>query len=303
MTSFNAGSYLSEAVKSLLSQTFRHWKLILIDNGSTDDSFSTLHYDDPRIRKIVITRNIGRTPALQLALSYVDTPFTAVLDADDIALPNRFAKQVEFLEHSPTTVLVGSRVIVIGERHTKKQSDFNIVGKISHDQLAERNVFVHSSVMFRTNYAHEVGGYDSTYTYAQDYALFIKLAARANCHILDEELTILRYHTKSTTTSRSSVLPRLNDEWNLVNLAATELNLSRLGKRFNRRRKALIQIEFAFHNFLRGRIRSGVYNLILSIRLDPTLSFLSYLVSGRRAPNLRQEAELPGPVDESHSSS
>lgn len=284
MTSYNAGKYLSIAVTSLLNQTFPRWQLILVDNGSTDDSVSSLELTDTRIHVIRCTTNIGRTQALQLALKEVRTPFTAILDADDIAHPDRFSKQLFALESSSDIVLVGSHVSLLIDDDTYRQRVNEATGVISHDRLAERNPFVHSSVMFRTDAALQVGGYDESYPYAQDFDLFQRLATIGRCLILQSQLTGLRVHKRSMTRRRDSIMLRLNDERRLFLLASIRLKLSARGVQLNRRRRALVYLEIAYHEILDGHIARGLRSFASSITIDPTLSWVLYLLRGRPSP-------------------
>ena len=86
MTVFNAERFLSDSINSLLRQDFKNWELNVVENGSTDQSPEILSkFDDPRIVKRFLPNNIGRTKALNLALSESTAPYVAVLDADDLA--------------------------------------------------------------------------------------------------------------------------------------------------------------------------------------------------------------------------
>lgn len=286
MTAFNAGEYLSEAVDSLVRQTFLEWQLVLIDNGSTDNSFAPLKSDDPRIRILKLSTNIGRTKALQLALSHVDTPFVAILDADDLSHPDRLSRQLSIFDTSPDVVLVGSHVTLLLEGGTKSQTVNEYAGVISHDQLAERNPFIHSSVMFRTSAVVAVGGYNDNYSYAQDYDLFQRLATIGQCQILQSQLVSLRVHPQSMTNGRGSTLLRLKDEAALFSLAQSRLQISRRGRRMNRRRQALVYLEMGFYAILDGQTLSGLKALARSIRVDPSLSWIFYLLRGRPIPKL-----------------
>ncbi|MDE2223595.1 MAG: glycosyltransferase family 2 protein, partial [Candidatus Omnitrophica bacterium] len=117
MTIYNAAPFLQESIDSLLTQSFQNWELIAVENGSTDTSAEILAgYKDPRIRVFHFSQNMGRTLALIQALGQSRGEYVAILDADDVAHPLRFARQVEFLDNDPETVLVGSWVQHIDEK-------------------------------------------------------------------------------------------------------------------------------------------------------------------------------------------
>jgi glycosyltransferase involved in cell wall biosynthesis len=283
MTAFNAGQFLAEAVSSVLKQDFFDWELILVDNSSTDGSLERLNVLDSRIQLIRLPQNIGRTRAICLAVSRAKGEFCAVLDADDIAMNDRLQFQVNYLRRNPEVVLLGSHVVELLDtgREIERNSPS---GLISHDQLAERNVFVHSSVMFRREVYVSIGGYDERFRYAQDYDLFQRFAMVGECHILNIPLTKLRIHSNSETRKSSSQHIRIADELALSELAPKRLNLSSRGLQLNKRRQALCTLERAWHEFRRAKFFLALWLFRDVIRRDPEMSWIFYLVRGRPIP-------------------
>jgi len=290
MTAFNAGGALAEAVSSMLGQRFSDWELILVDNGSTDGSVQGLEVVDERVKTIHLPNNIGRTRALMLALARAKGEFCAVLDADDVAMEDRLQIQLDFLGQNPQVVLLGSRVCEFSNsgNESLKQSPS---GVISHDQLGERNVFVHSSVMFRRAICLSIGGYDERFQYAQDYDLFQRLASIGECQILPVVLSKLRVHSDSETRRRGNQLVRIYDELVLSQLAPKRLRLSPQGIRLNQRRQALCYLEKAGHEFRNRNLISGVRSLQGVVRCDPKMSWAMYLARGRPLPRGRMPGE------------
>lgn len=286
ITSYNAGTYLKSAIDSILGQTYRPWKLILVDNGSTDESFKSFSTLDSRVTIHHLPQNIGRTGALRFALSLSTSPLTAVLDADDLAHPARLAKQVSVFAGKPNVVLVGSHVKVLSNDRESSHHLNGVDGIVSHDCLGERNVFVHSSVMFRTDVAKSVGGYDSRFSYAQDYDLFLKLAKQGDLYILGESLTTIRLHSNSLTNSRGTQFIRLRDELELFREASSRLDLSEVGFKLNRRRQALVLVELGFREMVRGDVWKGLKTAYSSLRADSSLSWINYILRGRPRPKL-----------------
>src|SRR5574338_186617 len=106
---YNAEKYLSEAIGSLLNQTFRDFNVYIVNDGSTDDSENIiLSFNDPRIKYIKKERNSGITDTLNAGLSHVKEEFVIRMDADDRCLPDRFRKLVEYMDQNPETVICGS---------------------------------------------------------------------------------------------------------------------------------------------------------------------------------------------------
>ena len=103
MAAYNPGKYLSEAVRSILSQTYQNWELVVLDDASTDDTWKTLHSfaeQDSRVRIFQNDHNLGfsGTRNRLFTLMNPNAEFIAVLDSDDIALPTRLQMQVNFLQ-------------------------------------------------------------------------------------------------------------------------------------------------------------------------------------------------------------
>jgi len=283
MTAYNAGSFLEEAVMSILSQTFVNWQLILIDNGSTDHSVELIDLSDSRICLTRFDENIGRTAALQYGLERASGSLIAILDADDLAQPARLQTQVEFMKRHPDLVLVGSLVHRFSDDNHQIYQKDSVCGEVSHDQLGERNIFVHSSVMYRKQDAVCAGGYDPTFQYAQDYDLILKLATRGKCYIINQELTSLRLHASSVTQSAEGRTTRILDEHRAFQLAASRLRLSKRGKRLNRRRIVISTAELALLHFKFGRWKLGL-KAVSTIKPVALLHALIYLLRGRRLP-------------------
>lgn len=113
MPVYNGGDDLRVAVASVLAQSFTDWELILIDDGSTDGVLDTLDLSDPRIRLVRDGRNFGLAARLNQAIELARGHFFARMDADDVSHPERFARQVAFLDSTPEVDLLGVRSVVI----------------------------------------------------------------------------------------------------------------------------------------------------------------------------------------------
>ena len=113
MPTLNAEKYLAEAIDSILKQTFSDFEFLIIDGGSVDKTVSIIKsYQDKRIR---LLNGSGKNIAadLNIGLEAATGEYIARMDADDVALPERFAKQVDFLEKNSDVAILGSSVITI----------------------------------------------------------------------------------------------------------------------------------------------------------------------------------------------
>ena len=179
----NAEAYLREALDSLLAQTFEAWELVAIDDGSTDASSAVLHElaaGDPRVRVFRQPEHRGIVAARNRAIAEANpaSEFLAILDADDVALSDRLAAQVEFLDAHPDHALVGGQTLIIDE-HSRSlglrhyPTDYESICEV----ITRYNPIAQSAVMLRRSVLAQVGGYDPAFPRCQDYDLWLRIAA------------------------------------------------------------------------------------------------------------------------------
>ena len=273
MTIYNAEPYLKEAIDSILMQTFSDWELIAVDNGSTDHSAKTLSaHKDPRVRIFTFPENIGRTPALRYAFEQARGDCIAVLDADDVALPERLGRQVEFLDNHPEVVLVGSWVQGIDETGciiSTLEPPTN--SEELHDCLGWANPMVHSSVMYRAAAASKVGGYPEEFVYAQDIALMQALAQNGRLAIIDDYLCQWRTSPKSETRSSRNRLLIAYEQVVLWRYALKSLPLSARARRLNRLVTARSEVRYGLAMLRDKTVFSGFGNILRGLVRCPML--------------------------------
>jgi glycosyltransferase involved in cell wall biosynthesis len=113
---YNGERFLREALDSVLAQTFTDFELLVVNDGSTDETVTILEsYSDQRIRVITNRRNIRVVGSLRRGLNYARGEYIARIDAEDIALPERLEKQVRYLDFHPEVGMVSSRCLAIDE--------------------------------------------------------------------------------------------------------------------------------------------------------------------------------------------
>jgi glycosyltransferase involved in cell wall biosynthesis len=178
MAVYNGAAHLAQAIESVLHQTFADFELIIINDGSTDESSEILAefaQQDNRIR-IVNQENAGLTISLNRAWELANTEFIARMDADDICLPQRFAQQMAFLETQPTIAACGTWVQTINEQgRAGAVWQYPTAPHDVHFELLFRNVIAHPTIMLRKNVFDAAGlRYDPAYQRAQDYDLWLR---------------------------------------------------------------------------------------------------------------------------------
>ena len=207
MSVYNGEKYLSEAVESILAQTFRDFEFLIIDDGSTDSSpemLSGYASRDSRVRIVRNDENVGLTRSLNKGLGLSRGEYIARMDADDVACPDRLACQVEYLDKKPDIAAVGAGIEiidedsqVIGRRLPKDNSVF-----LKRNLILKNSVFAHSSVMFRREVVVQAGGYDDNYRYAQDYDLWSRLGKKYEFGALERVLLKWRSVSSNISTSK-----------------------------------------------------------------------------------------------------
>jgi glycosyltransferase involved in cell wall biosynthesis len=203
MSVYNSDRYLRSAVESILAQTFTDFEFLIVDDGSTDRSRSILQdYAAQDSRIVLISReNKGLTQSLNELIRRSRGEFLARMDADDVALPERFAQQIDFLRQQPQVVCIGTAQDWIdgdGDRLMQWAPTADDA-EIQAHMLAGRNYFCHPSVMMRRQAAVAVGGYDASLKSAQDLDLWLRLGEIGQLANLQAVLMQYRIHTQSVT--------------------------------------------------------------------------------------------------------
>ena len=160
MSCYNAEKYLRPAIESILNQTFSDFEFIIWNDGSSDATEEIIkNYADPRIRYFY-HENTGLGKALNLACKEAIGEYIARMDADDISLPNRLEKEVDFLEKNKSFVLVSSAVNYIDDDGIYLGRSFPYTwDKIIKKVVFKKSLIVHPAVMYRRDAYLSSSGY------------------------------------------------------------------------------------------------------------------------------------------------
>ena len=197
----NGGAYLAPAVDSVLAQTFADFELIIINDGSTDDSREIIEdyaRADSRIRAFSQAGQ-GLVPALNRGLAKAKGRYLARMDSDDICLPYRFATQVKELEARPELGVVGSAVLIMDSRGEVTGQQTYPRSRALRERLLHGDLLCHPAIMGRTELFRQAGGYRAYYRHCEDYDLWLRLSVLAELDNLAEPLLLYRVHEHSVT--------------------------------------------------------------------------------------------------------
>lgn len=211
---YNAAPFLKEAIDSIVNQIYTDWELIIINDGSTDSSEEIiLDYTDTRFRYYKNDANIGLIATLNKAIALSSGEYIARMDADDISLPDRFTKQVQFLDRNREYAICGTFARIIDIKG-------NVTGKIVHvtdNDYLKINLlfsvpFIHPDIMIRKNMLDEDRIFDKEYLHAEDYDLWARIARKHKIANIPQFLFKYRWHGSNVSITNSEKQETVKDE-------------------------------------------------------------------------------------------
>lgn len=204
MPVYNAGTFLVEAIESILKQTYKNFEFIIVDDASTDDSWKILRKfrkKDKRIKTYRFQENVGVSQTVKYAIEKSKGKFLARMDADDIAHPQRLEKELNYLLKNPQTVAVGSQCYLINKKG-------KIIGKKTFPVKFEdiyKYIFTFIPVqqptlmINRTKLPKDFEYYYDGMNTAEEVELLFKLFQYGKVENLKETLHYYRLHDKNTS--------------------------------------------------------------------------------------------------------
>lgn len=204
MPVYNGEAYLREAIDSILGQTYTDFEFIIIDDGSTDSSPEIVRsYEDSRIRFYQNEHNMGVAATLNRGLDLATGEYIARMDADDISLPERFAKQAAYMDTHQNIAVCGCGIRLIGAR-TGKRIFAQTPEQMKVDMLFSCGL-AHPTVMMRgTVFGGKGLHYDPAFSKMEDYALWAETLKRYEIVCIPEILFQYRIHPNQITQHYSN---------------------------------------------------------------------------------------------------
>ncbi len=238
MPVYNASHYIGEAIESILTQTYKKFEFLILDDGSIDNSLGIINryaIQDSRI-KFWSRSNKGVTKSLNELLNKTKNNLIARMDADDVALPKRFEKQIKYLSDNLNCVAVGCKVLAIDHvgnplSYWCKQQSHEKIDEILINPLNSGvTVICHPAVMYRRESVFTVGKYREKILASQDLDLFLRLAENGG-KLANLSEVLLKYRLHPTSACHA----KFNDMWQYGQVAVKEA----------RKRRNLPELPFA----------------------------------------------------------
>lgn len=211
---YNYGRFLNACIDGVIAQTYPHWELLVIDNGSTDNTAEVLAgYNDPRIKKLRIAVNDGPVKAWAMGFELCQGEYFALLPADDLFTPFKLERQVEFLRSHADVNCVGTYIDVIDD-FGQKTSDRHwmvdwINREVDYEDLSQwrwKHHFCIPTAIYQTSLCRQAGGIPlDGLTNICDWDFHVRLlGAGARFAVIPERLTHYRWHGSNTSHQRQS---------------------------------------------------------------------------------------------------
>lgn len=192
----NGMPFLPEAVESILSQDFNGYELIILNDGSTDETWTYLQgIEDKRVRLVNNERNLGIDVSRNKAFHLAQAPYIAPMDADDKALPHRLATHFKHMEANPELLASGGQII---EYETNRQRHLPTSWQAAYCTCLFDSPIAHPCSIMRKDAALAMSGYPPNLSPAEDYALWTKFVMSGPQHIDNVPEVLLKYRVHPT---------------------------------------------------------------------------------------------------------
>lgn len=222
---YNAASFLYESIESILNQTFSDFELIILNDKSTDGSLEIIKSFQSKDNRIIIIdkeQNVGPANLRNEGINAAKGTYIALMDADDIALPTRFEKQIAVLKNNPEIGVCGTWFTFFGSKKDK-------IIKHNTNPDAIKVSFLHScnignpTVMFKKEVLGDLK-FDNEYVPVEDYDLWSRLLAKTNFYNIPESLLNYRQHNNNISKTKIDNVNRSVKKVKINQLAALEIN-------------------------------------------------------------------------------
>jgi glycosyltransferase involved in cell wall biosynthesis len=293
MPVFNVSRYVGEAIESVLAQTHRNFSLRILDDGSTDDTLSICRKYETQDNRITVTThaNIGIANTMNTALESIEGGWVFCMHGDDVMLPNRLERQLDFIQKNPDLAVASTLVHLINETGRE-------IGRMKSALITRAGVsraltrgqciaFNHPATAFRAEVIKSVGGYRQDFWPAEDTELWNRVAAHGHLVLVQDEFLLkYRIHGQAASTRKARLMVqklawmadciahrRLGQPEPTWNAFVADQELSPWPVRLNNRRKetARTLYQAAVHYFASRQYAVLLPALACAMMLEPSL--------------------------------
>jgi len=257
---YNSGRYLTETIDSVINQTYKNWELLIVDDGSSDDTLSIaakFASRDPRVKVFPSESNWGG-PAKprNFGIRQAKGDYIAFLDSDDLWLPGKLQKQIDFLEKNKDIFWLYSKFIIKKNgRHLKLEPVKPKSGYIFHDLLISFNLVPILTVVIRNK--KEANRYffdeEKKFVAVEDYGMWMDIAKDEKISFIDEPLAIYRVHSNGISSGAYLNFKKCGPLLRKFDSYAPRSVIVR--SRFNYYRRLMVLGMIDLYLLLRGRLR------------------------------------------------
>ncbi len=204
MPAYNAEEYIAEAIKSILDQTFENFEFIIIEDGSKDNTWRIIQEyaeQDMRIVALRNNQNLKLSKTLNRGIKIACGQYIARMDADDISLKDRLAKQISYMEQNPQIGISGGAMQIIDKGgKVIGQRRYHLTDSEIRKYIFRYSPFSHPLVIMKRSVLEKAGYYDNEYNPAEDYDLHFRLGQHSKFGNLSDILLKYRVISQSMTT-------------------------------------------------------------------------------------------------------
>lgn len=217
MPVYNSEQFVFEAIDSIISQTFRDFELIIINDGSTDDSEKIiLSITDARIRYFRNYENLGIICTRNFGLQHARCEYIAMMDSDDVSFPDRLEKQYRFMSKNPFVGVCGAVMEFVGDKRGHFGNTCNTVSTFT--KLMSAPPFGQSTAFIRNSVIEKFAlQYNPDYPHAEDYKLWLDISKHSEIYCLPETLVYYRIHLSNDScthlTSQQQSALKTQKDW------------------------------------------------------------------------------------------
>lgn len=227
MPVYNAEKYLNEAIESILNQTFTDFEFLIFNDGSIDKSCEIItSYNDKRIKFFNYNKNLGLIKHLNEGIRISEGKYIARMDADDISLPQRLEKQLEFLESNPEIGICSCSIRIFGTKEEilyYPKDDNNIkIKMLNNSSISHPSAILRSDLIKSTSLK-----FDENYIHTEDYKFWLELLKYTKAYNIPEILYLYRYHDENVTLTNKELISinKIKIQKNYIEyLTSTEYN-------------------------------------------------------------------------------